>query len=304
LNIILLGGSGLIGNAFSRELLAHGHSVWILTRRPQQIVIPTGAQVRGWDGCTATGWMDLVEEADVLVNLAGENIGSSRWTAQRKMRILSSRQNAGQAVVEAVRSARHKPGLVIQSSAVGYYGASGNAGMAEDAPPGSDFLARVAQQWEDSSRAVEMEAVRRIVLRTGVVLDPQEGILARFRLPFQIFAGGPMGSGKQVISWIHIHDQVQAMRFLLEQPTTSGVYNLCAPGAVTNAEFGKEIARALHRPYWLPVPGFALRILLGEMSTLVVDGQRVEPLRLLREGYQFTYPVLRPALEKLLQGIA
>jgi uncharacterized protein (TIGR01777 family) len=302
MKIILLGGSGLIGKALALELMQAGHSVWILSRRPQQVSVPVGAVVRAWDGRSVNGWLDLAEQADAIVNLAGENIGGGLWTAERKQRILSSRLDAGRAVVDAVEKTQHKPAVVIQSSAVGIYGPVEAAVCTENSPLGSDFLARTAVKWEESSLAVEALGVRRIVIRTGLVLDPHDGILRRFMLPFQLFCGGPMGSGHQVVSWIHIRDLVQAMRFLLENPDAHGVYNLCAPGPVTNAEFGKEIARALRRPYWLPAPAFALRMALGEMSTLVLDGQRALPNRLLAEGYAFTYSGLRIALDNLFHG--
>jgi uncharacterized protein (TIGR01777 family) len=299
LNIIILGGSGLIGKAFAQELLANGHSVWILSRRPQQVDTLPGASVRVWDGRSSIGWMDLVEQSDAVVNLAGESIGAGRWTEERKRLILVSRKAAGQAVVEAVSAASRKPAVVMQSSAVGYYGPAENIVFNEDSTAGKDFLAGVAKQWEASTQAVEAFGVRRIVIRTGVVLDARAGILGRFVLPFKLFCGGPMGSGRQMISWIHIQDQAQAMRFLLEKDVC-GVFNLCAPQAVSNAEFGKEIAHALDRPYWLPAPGFALRLALGELSTLVLDGQQVVPARLRQAGYSFVYPQLAAALADLL----
>jgi uncharacterized protein len=300
MNVIIMGGSGMIGKAFTRELLTNGHSVWILSRRLRKAVAPSGASVRGWDGHSSNGWMDLVEQSDALVNLAGESIGAWPWTAEHKRKILTSRLDAGRAVVEAVGSAQHKPLVVMQSSAVGIYGPAENTTFTESSPPGSDFLARVAVQWEDSSKAVEEMDTNRIVIRTGLVLDRKEGLLSRFLLPYKLFVGGPMGSGRQVISWIHIRDLVQSMRFLLEKKEAHGVYNVCAPEPVSNAEFGREIARALRRPYWFPIPGFALRIVLGEMSTLVLNGQRVEPARLKEEGYHFVYSKLSDALDDLL----
>lgn len=300
MNILVLGGSGLIGRAFTQEMCAAGHYVTILSRRPDKVQAGE-AQVRAWDGVSELGWTDLVETADAVVNLAGENIGAAVWTPNRKQRILQSRLSAGRAVEAAVRSARRKPAVVMQSSAVGYYGpAAGTRELKEDEPAGVDFLASVAEQWENASQGVEAYGVRRIVIRIGVVLDRTEGILPRFLLPFRLFAGGPIGSGRQVISWIHLADQVAAMRFLLENEESNGAYNLCSPFAVSNAEFGKELARLLKRPYWLPVPGFALRLILGEMSTLVLDGQRVVPARLTAEGFTFRFSRLRTALEDLL----
>jgi uncharacterized protein (TIGR01777 family) len=310
MEVILMGGSGLIGRALAHHLLEGNHSVRILSRNPshtlatdtQPTIYADRFSVHWWDGHSAKGWEDLMERADAIYNLAGENIGSGIWTGERKKRILASRLAAGQALVEAVRLSKKKPAVVIQSSAIGYYGMSNTLEFYEDMPAGQDFLARVAVQWEQSSMPVEEMGVRRIVIRTGVVLSTSQGVLPRFLLPFRFFVGGPIGTGKQVVSWIHIHDQVRAMRFLMESEKSRGAYNLTAPEPATNAEFGKEISRVIGRPYWFPTPGFALQLALGEMGTLVLKGQRVLPARLLAEGFLFEYPHLKDALVNLLQG--
>ncbi len=299
MNILIAGGTGMLGLPFAASLIADGHQVTILTRSPQTARLPAGAQAAAWDARTAQGWLAHLEAADVLVNLAGENIGAGRWTAERKARIVSSRVQAGQAVVEALRQAKKCPALLLQASAIGYYGPSDDRELDETSPAGADYLSRVCLEWEGATRPAEELGVRRVLLRTGIVLSAKGGALERLLLPFRLFVGGPMGSGRQWWPWIHLQDQICAMRFLLENPAASGAYNLCAPNPLPFHQFGRVLASVLRRPYWLPVPAFALRLLLGEMSTLVLDGQRALPRRLLQAGFTFRYPELKPALEDL-----
>lgn len=300
MQVLVMGGSGLIGKAFAREMVSGGHHVVVLTRRPGQAVLPDGVEMCAWDGRSTAGWLEQVESADVLVNLSGENIGGGLWTAERKHRIADSREQAGRLMSEAVQKARKRPALLMQASAIGHYGNVPTGQVTETTAPGTDFMARVTVQWEASTRVVEDLGLRRVIIRSGLVLHPSEGILPRFLLPVRLFAGGPMGSGKQGISWIHIRDQVRAMRFLIENPSSHGAYNLSGPAPVSNAEFGKALARVVRRPYWIPAPAFALRLLLGEMSTLLLEGQFVLPQRLTAEGFQFLFPQLDSALQDLL----
>jgi uncharacterized protein (TIGR01777 family) len=297
---IILGGSGLIGTELCKELTGAGHQVTVISRSPEKVRVPNGVDVAGWNGRDAEGWGRLVNGADAIVNLAG--IGAGRWNAERKRQMIDSREHAGAAVVEAVRRAARKPGVVFQISGVGYYGVSDDLPIDENSPAGMDFLANVAEKWEESTRAVEAMGVRRVVARTGVVLASRGGVLERMMLPFRLFAGGPLGSGREWISWIHMADQVRGVRFLLEEQRAAGIFNLTSPNPLTNADFGKTLARVMRRPYWFPVPAFALRLVLGEMSTLVLDGQRVVPQRLVQMGFQFLYPDLSPALRNLLDG--
>jgi uncharacterized protein (TIGR01777 family) len=293
MNILIAGGTGMLGLPFTRSLLTEGHQVTILSRDPRAARIPVGAQVAAWDGRSANGWVSFLERADVLVNLAGENIGAGRWTAERKQRILSSRVQAGQAVVDALRQAKERPDLLLQASAIGFYGPSDASELDEFSPAGSDYLANICLQWEAATFPAEELGVRRVLLRTGIVLNQKGGALGKLLLPFRCFVGGPMGSGRQWWPWIHLHDQLAAMRFLITAPGASGAYNLCAPNPMPFNQFGRVLASVLHRPYWLPIPGFALRLLLGEMSTLVLDGQRALPRRLQEAGFIFQYPELR-----------
>jgi hypothetical protein len=240
-----------------------------------------------------------VEGAAAIVNLAGENLSAGRWTPKRKQAVLESRVNAGSAVVEAVRQARNMPRVVIQSSAVGYYGPSGDESLGEDAPSGDDFLASVCRNWEASTQPVEALGVRRVIARTGVVLSAEAGALPRMLLPFKLFAGGPLGSGRQWMSWIHIDDQVRALRFLIETPEAKGAYNLSAT-PLTNRDFARVTGKVMRRPAFFAVPAPIIRLLFGEMSTVLLDGQRVSAKRLTDLGFKFRFPDAEMALTDLL----
>jgi uncharacterized protein (TIGR01777 family) len=301
MKVIITGGTGLIGRALARELIRDGHQVWVLSRNPAKMKTLPGVELVKWDGETAQGWGGLVNGADALVNLAGQNIGDSRWTRQQKILVRSSRIAAGRAVASAVLQANRKPGVVVQASGVGYYGVVDDRPLDEVSPPGSDFLAKLSVEWEASTQPVEQLGVRRVVVRTGVVLDASEGALPRMLLPFRLLVGGPLGNGSQWLPWIHLRDEVDAIRFLIKNENAFGPFNLTSPQPVTNADFGKAIARVLHRPYWLPVPAFALRLVLGEMSTLVLDGQRPYPRKLVGLGYQFHFDEAVDALRDLLR---
>jgi uncharacterized protein (TIGR01777 family) len=255
-----------------------------------------------WDGRTAQGWNRILAGAGAIINLAGESIGSSPWTGDRLRRISDSRVNAGQAIVEGLKKAVDGPKILIQQSAIGCYGVSLTQTFDETALLGDDILSGICSDWEASTRPAEELGVRRIILRTGLFLTPKGGVLSRLMLPFRIFAGGPLGSGKQWYSWIHQQDWIDAVLFLLKNPAAQGIYNLTAPEPVTNAEFGRTLAWIMRRPYLIPAPSFVLRLALGKMSTVVLDGQRVVPKHLQVMGYKFKYPKLHDALENILQS--
>ena len=302
MRIIITGGTGLIGAALSVSLAGDGHEVILLSRSAQKgrPGLPAGVRLEGWDGRTAAGWGRLADGADAIVNLAGESIAAGRWTAKRKRSILDSRVSAGQAVLEAIRQAGARPQVLVQASAVGYYGPRGSELVTEQAAAGSDFLSQVCRQWEDSTAEVEELGVRRLVIRTGIALSMRGGAFPLMVLPFRFFAGGRLGSGRQWLPWIHMDDEIAAIRFLIENPQASGVFNLSAPEPQTNADFSRLIGRSLNRPSFLPAPAFALRLLLGEMSTLLLDGQRQVPERLLQLGFKFRYNQAEPAIRSLL----
>jgi len=223
-----------------------------------------------------------------------------RWTDEKKRRIRESRVESGRAVLEAVRQAKSKPRALLQGSAVGYYGDTGDAVVTESHPPGDDFLARVCVEWEASTAEVTSFGVRRPVLRTGIVLSSQGGALPRMALPFRMLAGGPLGNGRQWLAWIHEMDEVGAIRFLIEREDADGPFNLTAPAPLPNRDFSRALGEALHRPSFAPAPGFALRLLLGEMADALLHGQRAVPRKLLDLGYVFRYPEALAALRGLL----
>jgi uncharacterized protein len=310
MNVLITGGTGLIGQALIPALLTDGHKVSVLTRSPAkvQVVLPPEVTAIQWDGRSTDGWAYVIEGTDAVINLAGENIAGDslytilahRWTPAQKRRIQTSRVNAGRALVEAIAAADKKPEVLIQSSAVGYYGPQGDELILEQSPGGEDFLAEIVQAWEASTAEVEQLGLRRAIIRTGLVLAPQGGILPIMLLPFRLYSGGPLGSGKQFLPWIHIRDEVDAIRFLLGNTSTQGIYNLSAPNPVSSTEFGSIAGKEIKRPSWLRVPGFILKLALGEKSTLVLDGQRALPQRLLDAGYAFTFPNLDTALQDLI----
>ena len=313
MKIIITGGSGLIGRELIAGLAADGHEIIVLSRNPARVInLPSRARAEQWDGRTAQGWGHLADGADAIVNLAGENIAGAddvfgivlrgRWTPARKRAIQQSRADAGQAVVEAVRAAAHKPRVVLQASAVGYYGNRGDTELTETASPGSDFFSQVCLEWENSTAAVEALGVRRVVFRSAVVLSAQGGLLPVIRFPYSLFAGGPLGSGKQWFPWIHIEDEVAAIRFLLESSSAQGAYNLAAPNALTNDQFGRLLGRIMRRPHLIPAPAFALRLVLGEIADrLVLTSHRQVPRRLQQAGYRFRFPEAETALHDLVR---
>ena len=301
MKIIITGGTGLIGGALAEDLAMDGHEVIVLSRSSKRANnISPGIRSAKWDGRTAQGWGHLAESAGAIVNLAGENVGAGRWNAQRKRVIIESRLNAGAAVMQAIRQAENKPGMVLQASGVGYYGISDTASFGENAVPADDFQGRICQDWEASTQPVEELGVRRVVTRSGVVLSVRAGALPRMLLPFKLFVGGPLGSGRQWLSWVHLEDEVRALRFLIDNPEARGVFNISAQ-PVTNRQFAQALGKAMHRPAFIPVPAFVLRFLFGEMSTMILDGQRVSSQRLLDHGFNFRFPDIDSAFKDILK---
>ncbi|MBI3159937.1 MAG: TIGR01777 family protein [Chloroflexi bacterium] len=303
---VISGGTGLLGSTLGRDLAKDGHEVVALSRSPEKARnLPDGVRAVGWDGRTVGEWAGELEGATAVVNLAGYRLAAAnpltmRWTKVRRQRIIQSREDAGRVLAEAVRQAASKPKVFVQCSAVGFYGVLGDEEVDETAPPGNDFLARVCQRWEASSKPVEEAGVRRVVVRIGVVLANGNAAFDLQKLPIALFVGGPIGSGRQVLPWIHIDDVVGAIRFLIDSPAQQGAFNLTAPAPVASREFGRMLARLMRRPYWFPVPAFMLKLALGEVSTVVLDGQRAVPARLQAAGYPFRFAALESALLDLL----
>ncbi len=307
MRVIITGGTGLIGRALTQSLVQDGHEVIVLTRNPDQAgQMPASAKAIKWDARTAAGWGHLADGAWAIVNLAGAGIAGDglipqRWSQQRKQVLRDSRLYSAAAVIDAIAAAAQKPAVLLQASAVGYYDVhTDNRDVTETTAPGQGFLPQLCVAWEASSATAADYGVRRVVLRTGLVLSRDGGILPRTALPFRLFVGGPMGSGQQWMPWIHIEDQVRAMRFLLENEEASGPYNLSAPTPVPNKTFGQAIGRALGRPAFLPLPAFALRLALGELAHTLLTGQRAVPQRLLAAGFQFRYMDVDKAMQDLL----
>ncbi len=305
--IIIAGGSGLIGRALIEEFISHGYELSVLSRRPHTITgLPAAVNIVGWDDPTPADHQDVWEEALAVINLAGENIAGDhlfnlRWTQKRKKAILESRLRAGENVTRMLQAAHRKPEVLVQASAVGYYGTQpGERLLDESAPAGNDFLASVCRAWEASTTALENKDVRRIVVRIGVVLSRGGGALPRQSLPFRFFVGGPIGDGKQGISWIHISDVANAIRFLIESGQCRGVYNLTAPTPVSNAEFSLALAKSMHRPNLVRVPALVLRLCFGEAASILSEGQRVVPKHLLTDGFRFHFPSIKEALFNLM----
>lgn len=298
----------MIGSALCASLAADEHEVIVLSRSPGQVRdLPPNVRAVGWDAASADGWGELADGATAIVNLAGESIGGERfipdrWTAEKKRRIRQSRLDGGRAVVEAVRNARVKPQVVVQMSGTDYYPAHESGRFTEADPPGEGFLSGVVVDWESSTAAVEEVGVRRPILRTGVVLSTQGGMLPRVLLPYRLFVGGPFGSGRQWWSWIHIEDLVRAIRFVVEHSEAHGPINVVAPESAQNSTFGKTVARVLGRPHYFPVPAIAMRAALGEVAALVLEGRYVVPERLQAMGFDFRFPTLEAALRDLLHS--
>jgi uncharacterized protein (TIGR01777 family) len=300
LRVLISGGSGMIGSELAVSLLADGHSVWALTRSPGSTRRLPGVQAVGWDGQTTQGWADLINRMDAVVNLVGERLAGWPWTPARKARFWTSRVDGGRAISEAIRLASHRPKVLVQASGANYYGAHGLEIVNESDPAGEDELARLCLAWEGSTQSVESLGVRRVIARSAIVLSRADGILPIMMLPVPLYAGGPLAGGSQGLPWIHIQDEIAALRFLLNNEQALGPCNLTAPQPVSSADFFRTLAKVLHRPYWFPLPAFALRAALGGMSALVLAGEYLQPRRLLELGFKFKFEHLEEALRDLL----
>lgn len=300
MRIIVTGGTGLIGRHLTRQLGRDGYDVVVLSRNPQEKCsrLPSGVRAVRWDAKTPDGWAHLLDHPDTMViNLAGENPANWRWTRAHKDRVLQSRLDATHAVVQAIQQAEHKPGLLLQASAVGYYGDTGDAEITENCPPGDDWRARVCVAWE---AAAANAGVRTATLRIGIVLDQTGGALPPF-LKAADMLGAQLGSGDQWIPWIDNDDVTGAIRFLMHDPQASGVYNITAPNPLRNRDFMNQVAAVRGRPAILPIPSLALQMAMGEQAAVVLDSQRILPQRLLEAGYTFHRPELNDALRHIMR---
>ncbi len=295
MNVMIAGGSGFLGKALTRSLLADGHKVFILTRGSS---VPAGTQAVKWDAKTTKGWGHLVNETDVVIHLAGKTLAAWPWTAATKRDFHDLRVLPGLALVQAIWEADHRPGVFIQQSGINHYGLHGDIAD-ETTPPGDDFLAQLTVKWEAVTQPVEELGVRRVVIRSAPVIGKGDGLLPLMALPVKLFVGGPLGGGKFAMPWIYINDWVGAVHHLIANENARGAYNLIAPTPTSSADFNRALADVLHRPYWFPTPAFLLRILLGEMSVLVVEGRFARPKRLIEFGYRFKFEGAHEALSDL-----
>jgi uncharacterized protein (TIGR01777 family) len=298
MKVLIAGGSGFMGSAFTKLLRSAGYTVSILTRKK-----PNNQDEIHWDGKTIDVWSDCIAEMDAVINLTGYGLEHWPWTKSQKQRFVDSRVIPGAALVTAIRKSQHRPAVLLQISGINYYGTHGDSIADERTPPADDFLAQLTVKWEAATQPVEEMGVRRVVARSAVVLDSRGGLFPLMALPVRLFIGGPLGGGEQAVPWIHLADQIEALRFLIEDADANGVYNLISPSQTSNKEFMRGIAKILHRPYWFPTPATLLKIVLGEMSSLVVEGRYSQPKRLLESGFHFQYSTIDSALLDLFGNV-
>ncbi|MEO1372874.1 MAG: TIGR01777 family oxidoreductase [Cyanobacteria bacterium J06635_10] len=306
MKVAITGATGFVGSRLVERLQKQGMKVLVLTRNIDraQKLFPTSAypnvEITAYTPTVLGPWQDSIASCEGLVNLAGAPISEGRWTSERKQEILNSRKLTTQKIVEAICSSTTKPKVLVNAGAVGYYGTSANATFDENSPPGSDFLAQVCQDWEAEAQKVTDSGVRLVILRFGIVLG-MGGALGKMIPPFKLFAGGPIGSGEQWFSWIHIDDIINLILKSLSTPEMSGVYNATAPHPVRMAELSTTIGEVINRPSWLPVPSFAIEAMLGDGAVVVLEGQKVLPQRTLASGFRYEYSDLKPALKEILK---
>lgn len=291
---LITGGSGFIGSALCRSLVADGHRVTVLTRDVER------ARGRVPEAVFLIDRLDFAEGVDAVVNLAGENLAGGRWTVARKHEFLGSRIGTTKRLLDWIDRQEHAPTVMVSGSAIGWYGPRGDEELDEEDDPGNDFSAHLCRDWEAEAIKAEALGVRVCRVRTGIVLGADGGALRQMLLPFRIGVGGRMGSGRQWMSWIAREDIVALIRWLIDNASARGAYNGTAPTPVTNAEFARTLGAALHRPALLPTPAFALKLLFGEMADLLLTGQRVVPTRATAQGFKFKYPDLASALSAIL----
>ncbi|MBV6624770.1 MAG: TIGR01777 family oxidoreductase [Rivularia sp. (in: Bacteria)] len=306
MKVAITGATGFVGSRLVERLLAEGMNIIVLTRNTENArkVFPSNAypnvEIIAYTPTASGSWQNEIANCEAVVNLAGTPISEGRWTSERKQSILNSRKLTTQKIVEAIAQSATKPKVLVNASAVGYYGTSGNATFDENSPSGSDFLAQVCQDWEAEAQKVTDSGVRLVILRFGIVLG-MGGALGKMITPFKLFAGGPIGSGEQWFSWIHIDDIVNLILRAITTSEMSGVFNATAPHPVRMAELSTAMGEVMNRPSWLPVPAFAIEAMLGDGAVVVLEGQKVLPQRTLNSGFTYKYSDLKPALEDILK---
>ncbi|WP_341738765.1 TIGR01777 family oxidoreductase [Microcoleus sp. CAWBG640] len=306
MKVAIAGATGFVGSPLVERLHSEGHSILVLARDSERArrIFPASAypnlEIVGYSPAESGDWQHLIGGCDGVVNLAGVPIAEERWTAARQQAILDSRKLTTAKLVEAIANANPKPSVLVSASAIGYYGTSETAEFEENSPGGDDFLAAVCKEWESAAEKVKNTGTRLVILRLGIVLG-MGGALAKMLPAFRLFAGGPIGTGKQWFSWIHRDDVVNLILYALQNPQVEGVLNATAPHPVRMNELCETLGEVLQRPSWLPVPSFALELLLGDGAKVVLEGQQVLPKRTLLSGFQYEYPQLRSAIEEIVK---
>jgi len=304
MKVVISGGSGYIGRQLASGLVNDGHDVVVLSRRPETKSPPSGVRVVPWDARAAGGdWVRELSGAQGIVNLAGASIGSRRWTRRRMAELVSSRLSATAALVQAIERTPpdRRPRVLVNASGIDYYGDRGDEIVTEDSAPGDSFLARLSQQWEKAAQRAEPLGVRVVLIRTAMVFGRGALAFRLLTLPFHFFVGGPLGSGRQWFTWIHVDDIVGLYRLALEDGHLSGPVNAVAPDIRRQREVAQEIGRVLHRPARLPVPAVALKLALGDQAQLLLDGRHAAPAKAQSAGYRFRFGGLHEALEDTLR---
>jgi uncharacterized protein (TIGR01777 family) len=305
MKVAITGATGFVGSRLVERLHAQGDQVLVFTRKSTsaQRVFPKEAypnvEIVAYNSTESGSWQNAIAGCDAVVNLAGEPIAEGRWTPQRKQEIFQSRQLGTQKIVEAIAKANPKPKVLVNASAIGYYGTSETDTFDEKSSSGNDFLAEVCRAWEAEAQKVLDDGVRLVILRFGIVLG-MGGAIARMVTPFKLFAGGPIGSGRQWFSWIHRDDLVSLIIAAIKREEIQGVLNATAPNPVRMAEFCQTMGEVMNRPSWLPVPGFAIEALLGDGAIVVLEGQKVLPQRAQAYNFEFQYPNVKQALADIL----
>lgn len=295
MTIVLAGGSGFLGRKLAKRLENEGHKTLTLSRRPSG-----AANEIAWQPDGSAGELPRqIDGVSAIVNLAGESVAGLRWTAAKKAAIANSRILSTRTIARAIAACANPPKVFVNGSATGYYGPHGDEPLTEAAPPGSDFLAQVCVAWEREARMAESPSTRVVIVRTGLPLDRDGGVLGKMLLPFKLGLGATLGSGDQFMPWIHIDDWTAVVSWLITHDRAAGVFNASAPTPVTNRAFTRALGRAVHRPAVLLAPAFVLRAALGEMASMIVHGQRVLPAAAEQLGFTFAHPTLEPALDSL-----
>jgi uncharacterized protein (TIGR01777 family) len=299
-SIVITGATGFIGSRLSNSLAEDGYNIIVYTRNANSAAkkLPFAGEFVEWDYDKPDTWQHTIEGAHAVVNLAGASIGAKRWTDDYKQKIYHSRTDGTRLLAEAISASGNPPDVLVSASAVGYYGDSGDRQANEDSPPGDDFLARVCRDWESAADMASGKC-RVAKIRTGIVLHPDEGALAKMLPAFNAMVGGPLGSGRQWFPWVHHEDIVSIYKYAI-QSNIDGPVNAAAPGIVRMKEFAEAVGNALGRPSAMKVPEFALRIMLGESADMVIKGQKAIPEKLTGDGFEFKYPNVRKSLDDLL----